>query len=174
MKLARLITFSFLAFLAFSSAAIDVDVDVDESFYKGVKANDKKDYIEAAYWYKKAAKQGLASAQYNLAVMHYSGTGITKDYKQAVFWYKKSAIQDYRLAQYNLALMYYEGKGVPHSIEASYIWNTLAAENGYDEAKKSKALDAKELSPLQLEKAQEKARQVRTKINALKETSVSK
>jgi len=34
-------------------------------------------------WYKKAAEQGHASAQYNLAVCYENGTGVEKDEKKS-------------------------------------------------------------------------------------------
>src|ERR1035441_3273195 len=38
-----------------------------------------KDYVEAVKWYRKAAAQNLAAAQYNLGVCYYSGEGVAKD-----------------------------------------------------------------------------------------------
>jgi hypothetical protein len=37
-------------------------------------------------WYRKAANQGHAAAQYNLAVRFATGTGVTQDETQAVAW----------------------------------------------------------------------------------------
>ena len=39
-----------------------------------------QDYVEAVKWYRKAAEQGNAEAQYNLGVMYYKGKGIPQDY----------------------------------------------------------------------------------------------
>ena len=54
------------------------------------------------FWYRKAAEQGDASAQYNLGVMYENGHGVEQDDEQAVFWYRKAAEQGYADAQYNL------------------------------------------------------------------------
>jgi TPR repeat protein len=43
------------------------------------------------YWYKKAANQGYAEAQFNLGIAYTIGKGVLKDYKQAVYWYQKAA-----------------------------------------------------------------------------------
>ncbi len=37
-------------------------------------------------WYRKAAEQKYAKAQYNLSVCYGNGTGVTKDYVEAYKW----------------------------------------------------------------------------------------
>lgn len=66
-----------------------------------------KDYQKALKWYKKAAEQGDAGAQFNLAVMYYYGEGTPQNYSQALKWYNKAADKGLVEAQHNLALMYY-------------------------------------------------------------------
>ena len=61
-----------------------------------------KDYTEAGKWYRKAAEQGHASAQFNLGCAYASGRGLPQDYAEAVKWYRKAAEADSR-AQNNLA-----------------------------------------------------------------------
>ena len=39
-----------------------------------------QDYAEAVTWYRKAAEQGDADAQYNLGVMYAKGQGVPQDY----------------------------------------------------------------------------------------------
>jgi TPR repeat protein len=46
-----------------------------------------QDYKEAAAWYKKAADQGNAKAQYNLGALYERGNGVPQDYVQALKWY---------------------------------------------------------------------------------------
>jgi TPR repeat protein len=46
----------------------------------------KPDLAEAARWYRKAADQGDATAQYNLGVMYGTGQGVTQDYGKAYMW----------------------------------------------------------------------------------------
>jgi TPR repeat protein len=52
-----------------------------------------KDDREAVKWYRKAAEQGNAPAQYSLGVMYEDGRGVTKDESEAVKWYRKAAEQ---------------------------------------------------------------------------------
>jgi len=52
-----------------------------------------KDAVESMKWYRKAAEQGLAYAQYNLGDCYVKGTGVAKDEVEAVKWYRKAADQ---------------------------------------------------------------------------------
>ena len=47
----------------------------------------------AARWYRKAADQGNADAQFSLASMYEHGRGVDKDFTVAVKWYRKAAEQ---------------------------------------------------------------------------------
>lgn len=51
----------------------------------------EKDYSKAVYWYRIAAGQGVALAQYNLAGCYELGRGIEKDKGKALEWYKYAA-----------------------------------------------------------------------------------
>ena len=62
----------------------------------------EENFQEAFEWYKKAASQGFASGQCNLARMYENGIGIPKNYEQAVKWYKKAAEQGFSAAQKSL------------------------------------------------------------------------
>ena len=61
-----------------------------------------QDYEQALTWYRKAAEQGLAAAQFVLGVAHENGRGVPKDGQQAMFWYRKAADQGNAIAQDNL------------------------------------------------------------------------
>lgn len=69
---------------------------------QGDKAFDKKNYTEAVKWYRKAAEQGHAAAQNNLANCYKNGQGVTKDMIKAIEWYKKAAAQGDESAKENL------------------------------------------------------------------------
>ena len=70
-----------------------------------------QDYVEAARWYRKAADQGDAEAQYGLGFMYYQGKGVPHDYVEAARWYRKAAEQDNAEADYGLGFMYLNGQG---------------------------------------------------------------
>jgi len=50
-----------------------------------------QDYAEAAKWYRKAADQGHASAQYYLGLMYYQGEGVSKNRVLAYMWVNLAA-----------------------------------------------------------------------------------
>jgi TPR repeat protein len=82
-----------------------------------------QDYKEAVKWYRLAADQGNAMAQYNLGATYANGQGVTQDYKEAVKWYRLSADQGTALAQSNLGVMYDKGQGVIQDYkEALKLW----------------------------------------------------
>ena len=50
-----------------------------------------QDYAEAVKWYRLAADQGFAAAQFNLGTMYYNGQGVPKDLVEAYAWWFISA-----------------------------------------------------------------------------------
>ena len=70
-----------------------------------------KDAAEAVRWYRKAAEQGRADAQFNLGNMYSAGRGVLKDDAEAVRWYRKAAEQGAADAQFNLGISYATGEG---------------------------------------------------------------
>jgi TPR repeat protein len=71
--------------------------------------------VKVARWYRKAADQGLAQAQYNLGVMFDQGCGVAQSDMEAVRWLRKAADQGDAQAQYNLGVMFDQGRGVAQS-----------------------------------------------------------
>ena len=59
----------------------------------------KKDMEKAAYWFQKAARQGLDVAQFNLANCYYQSTGEKKDRKLAFYWYGRADSQGLLIAK---------------------------------------------------------------------------
>ena len=53
----------------------------------------RQDYAKAAVWYRKAAEQGNAGAQYMLGEMYCWGQGVERSLQLAAKWYLKSAEQ---------------------------------------------------------------------------------
>jgi hypothetical protein len=103
---------------------------------KGVK----QDYAEAVKWYRKAAEQGDAKAQFNLGAAYKSGEGVQQDYAEAEKWYRKAAEQGYAGAQFNLGCMYANGEGVLQSGAAAVDWFYKAGLSFLKEGKKDDAL----------------------------------
>jgi localization factor PodJL len=55
-------------------------------------------------WFERAAKAGLAPAQYRLAVMYERGQGTQKDAEKAGSWYAAAAKQGNIKAMHNFAV----------------------------------------------------------------------
>tara|TARA_R110000765_G_scaffold324976_2_gene416497 strand:+ start:916 stop:1131 length:216 start_codon:yes stop_codon:yes gene_type:complete len=62
--------------------------------------------IETVSWYRLAAEQGDADAQYNLGIMYDTGRGVPENDAEAVRWYRLAAEQGDANAQFNLGGMY--------------------------------------------------------------------
>jgi TPR repeat protein len=93
-----------------------------------------RDYKEAVYWYRRAAEQGFAGAQNNLAVMYEQGLGVPKDESEAVKWYRKAAEGQNAKAQHSLGVMYRDGRGIPHDLGEAAKWISRAAEQSHHSA----------------------------------------
>ena len=92
----------------------------------------EQNYVEAAKWYKLAADQGYASAQYNLGRAFDMGEGVEKDSKEAVKWYKLAADQGFAVAQNNLGVCYDNGYGVLQDYnEAVRLFELSAAQGNW-------------------------------------------
>lgn len=89
-------------------------------------------------WFRTAADQGDADAQFNLGRIYGKAFGTyaklraaPQDDVQAVYWYCKSAEQGYRPAQFSLAEIYAEGgPGIPRDYVKAYYWMSLAGAAG--------------------------------------------
>ncbi len=89
-----------------------------------------QNYVEAVSWYRKAAEQGHATAQYNLGCCYNFGWGVVENKPEAVKWYRKAAEQGLADAQYNLGNCYNSGWGVVENKPEAVKWYRKAAEQG--------------------------------------------
>ena len=143
-------------------------------FWKGFKAYQKKDYRTALREFRPLAEKGHSQAQNMMGWMYYYGEGIPQSYKTAVKWYRLAAEQGQPYAQYWLAEMYQDGKGVLQNYVYAHMWYNVCASQGAEDPDKdlreielerrdiaAGARDriAKEISPSQIAKAQELARE---------------
>jgi clan AA aspartic protease (TIGR02281 family) len=87
-----------------------------------------QDYKEALKWYRLAADQGNAEAQFFLGTMYATGKGVVQDYREAVKWHRLAAQQGMPRAQLSLGIQYYGGReGVAQDYQYAYMWLSLAA-----------------------------------------------
>ena len=78
----------------------EVPSDAVAQFNRGLLYAKNEDYKQAAYWFKKAAQQGLADAQNNLALIYADGKDVPQDEKRAAYWFKKAAAQGFVGSRY--------------------------------------------------------------------------
>jgi hypothetical protein len=110
-------------------------------------------------WYRAAAEQGLANAQYNLGWMYQQGLGVTQNYAAAVRWYRSAAQQGQVEAHYNLGLMYADGQGVVQNYAQAHMWFNIAAANGDREAAENRNRVAALMTAKKIAEAQTRASQ---------------
>ena len=153
------------AYKEFKAAAEQGDVaaqsDLGKLYYRGKGV--AQDYKEAAKWFRLAAEQGYVKAQFNLALLHKRGKGVTQDYKEAAKWYRLAAEQGDVKGQYSLGVMNAQGKGVIQNVVLAHMWFNIAVSIGDKQvmefAKENRDFAESKMTPEQLAKAQELARE---------------
>ena len=93
-------------------------------------AFDKEDYAAAYKLYQPAAAQGVAEAQYRVAVMHKFGWGAERDHAVAAKGFRAAAEQGHAEAQSELAIYYKDGRGVARDMQRAAEWFLKASEQG--------------------------------------------
>jgi uncharacterized protein len=88
------------------------------------------DAVEAVKWYRKAAEQGHADAQYKLGLCYAKGDGVPVDAVEAVNWFRKAAEQGSFWGQCGLGWCYGIGNGTPKDEREASGWYRKAANQG--------------------------------------------
>lgn len=88
----------------------------------------------AVKWYRKAAEQGHARAQFALGRNYMEGEGVKQDEAEAIALYRKAAEQNYARAQHELGFCYSAGIGVEKNDSKAVEWYRKAAEQGLSAA----------------------------------------
>jgi TPR repeat protein len=136
--------------------------DAVSQFYLGRMYADgqgvTQDYKAAVKWYRLAADRH-APAQLHLGLMYDNGLGVIQDYKAAVKWYRLAAEQGNTHAQVNLGLMYYKEQGVNQDNIKAHMWWNIAASQGDERAAEYRDKAAKDMTPADISKAQDLARE---------------
>ena len=76
-----------------------------EFFYAGLYGCEE-DPKKALYWFKKAAQNNEAQAQYDIGMIYLDGNGVSKNHNIAKDWFEKSSAQGHAESQFELACMY--------------------------------------------------------------------
>lgn len=126
------------------------DVEAQYRLYRTLYFSDKaEDVKEAAKWRKKAAEQGHASAQNELADSYQGASWrlmaegrfelgdshlneiLVQNQKDFISWHTKAAEQGHRHSQYELGNAYRLGDGLSKDMQEALRWYLKAAEQGY-------------------------------------------
>jgi len=121
----------------------------------GVLQNDKT----SIKWYTRAAEQGHVVAQSNLGWMYLKGKGVPQDFETALKWYKPAAEKGNIDAQKSLGAIYANGPAELRNHASAYMWWSFALSQGNFDTKKHLDILRKKMSPIQIESAQELARE---------------
>ncbi|MBI3451590.1 MAG: sel1 repeat family protein [Rhodospirillales bacterium] len=85
---------------------------------------------EAARWYRMAAENKNAEAQFTLANAYAFGRGVPQDTKEAFTWLRRAANNNHIPAMLGLASLYDGGRGVAKNPAAATQWIRRAADRG--------------------------------------------
>ncbi len=80
-------------------------------------------------WYRRAAEQGHADAQFNLGNAYAAGQGACENQEEALRWFERAAEQGHALGQLMAGVFAQEGRGgAPRDPAAAEAWLRRAAE----------------------------------------------
>ena len=125
--------------------------EAEKNYQKGNEFLEAKKYDKAFAAYEKAATDGHAGAQYNLAAFYVEGKVVPQDMDKALEWFEKAANQGLKDAQFNLATIYHQGAGVPKNEEKAEYWAKVYKDIIKLEPKKEGAQPAFPFPPRQME-----------------------
>ncbi len=116
-----------------------------------------KNTAKALEFYQTSAKAGVDLAQLKLGYLYANGLlGLNKDERKAAALFTKVAQRELSLvAFYNLGLMYSQGLGVRKNEELAYICYKVLAQTGEGKAQASADAIGKNLTKVQLARAQD-------------------
>jgi len=145
------------AFKLFQQSAQGGCVEGQNSY--AVLLYSQRNFTAATEWFRKAADQGHAGAQYALGQMSEKGLGRPPDLAEATLWYTRSARQGYSQAQLSLGKMYRRGQGVKTDNVEAYKWLKLAQLQGVPGAESEVAACAAVMSKDELSAAENQVEQ---------------
>ncbi|PHS09982.1 MAG: hypothetical protein COA78_11660 [Blastopirellula sp.] len=148
--------------------------DVEAQVKLGWHYDQKRELDKALSWYKKAANQGYAVGQFNVAEMLRDGAGVKQDKAKALEYYLKAAKQGYPKAQYCIGIMYATGEGTKEDLNKSYIWLALSAYAKADGGTQARDLIARNMDKKSLESAKATVSKIIAKLEARRKNNVNK
>lgn len=111
------------------------DIKGDDFYYgRGCKI----DYIQALYWYHKAADAGNMYSPNSIGICYQNGHGVPQSDEQAARWFEKAARAGNPQGAYNLAECYFDGVGVRKSVDQALKYWGEATKLGHPSAQQRK------------------------------------
>lgn len=101
----------------------------EERFLLAKRLEAQQDFVQAFFWYEKAASQGHTNAQNNLGLLYERGKGVAPDSQRAMSLYRRAAELGNAKAQHNLGRMYHTGEAVERDYPQALFWYLEAVEN---------------------------------------------
>ncbi len=98
----------------------------------GIAAFEAKNFSQAMRLLGPPADNGMAEAQYRLAVMYQRGLGVVRNELMAYRWMTAAAEQGMALAEHGLGCMYLDGDCVKQNAGAAKTWLSKAADQGLE------------------------------------------
>ena len=86
------------------------------------------DTAQAIEWFRKAAAQQYAPAEFQLGQIYDFGFGVGQDDREALVWYRKAAEHDSAAAQRSVGDFYQKGRGVVADAAEAARWYTRGAD----------------------------------------------
>jgi TPR repeat protein len=90
-----------------------------------------QDFVAAAKWFERAARQGVLEAEFSLAMAYALGRGVTQDDAQALGWFRQAGDRGLAKAQHMVGLAYVAGRGVDRDVLRGIDWSRKASDQGY-------------------------------------------
>ena len=88
----------------------------------------RDDLAQAVAWFRQAAGQGYAPAEFQMGQLYDFGFGVEQDSATALAWYKKAAAQNHAAAQRTVGDFYQKGRGVAADAAEALRWYRRGAE----------------------------------------------
>lgn len=104
-----------------------VQTEVGNHYCNALNNTEEFNFTEAMKWFRKAADQNYAEAQYSIGMLYDYGLGVRQDFTRAMRWYLLAAAQNHAGAQYCIGMLYDNTAGSVQDFAKAMRWYRLAA-----------------------------------------------
>lgn len=104
-----------------------VQTNIGTLYCNALNNTEHFNFTEAMKWFRKAADQGDAEAQYSIGKLYDYGLGVQQNFTKAMQWYLLAANQNHAGAQYSIGMLYDNTEGSIQNFTEAMRWYRLAA-----------------------------------------------